>query len=77
MDYEEMYGVCMKIIRWKHRDWKFHLIGILQGLGELADGLVTICSLGFFMSDFELSVSKMRAQHTIRSIKREHSERQD
>lgn len=52
----------MKIIRWKHPNATDHLVGLLQGFGELADGMVTVLSLAFLMSDFELSVASWRAR---------------
>jgi hypothetical protein len=51
------------IYRWKHPSRSCHLWGILQGFGELADGLVTLLTLAHFSSSFELSVSRRRARH--------------
>jgi hypothetical protein len=52
----------MRIYRWKHLNWQMHLLGILQGFAELADGIVTVGSLGFFGSRFELDASCYRAR---------------
>lgn len=57
------------IHRWKHLNKTQHIIGICQGFAEIADGLVTLCSLGFYMSSFELSVSRFRARQAIKSLK--------
>lgn len=40
---------------------------LLQGIGELLDGIVTICSLGFLFSNFEIEICKWR---TLRAIQR-------
>ena len=58
------------IHRWKHVNKTLHLLGFLQGFGELLDGVVTIGSLGFLMSNFELSISRYRAKISIRQMKR-------
>ena len=50
------------IYRWKHPTWKCHVIGFMQGFAELADGLVTLCSLGFYGSGFEMAVASYRAK---------------
>jgi hypothetical protein len=50
------------IYRWKHPNTTAHLLGILQGFCEIADGLITICSLGFFSSGFEMCVARLRAK---------------
>jgi len=36
------------IYRWRHPTRASHLLGIAQGFAELADGLITLCTLGFF-----------------------------
>ena len=50
------------IYKWKHPHWKCHVIGFVQGFAELADGLVTVCSLGFYASGFEMAVASYRAK---------------
>jgi hypothetical protein len=50
------------IYRWKHPNWKCHAIGFIQGFAELTDGLVTLFSLGFYNSSFEIKVAKYRAK---------------
>ena len=48
------------IRRWKHPDRTAHFHGWLQGFCELADGLVTVLSLGFLASGFEMEASRRR-----------------
>lgn len=59
----------MKIYRWKHPTIKAHLWGIIQGFAELADACVTLGSLGFFGSGFEMEVARRRAFSMINSRK--------
>lgn len=59
----------MIIYRWKHPSVSAHLLGILQGFGEIADGLVTLCSLGSFASGFEMRVARLRAGQHIKKLK--------
>lgn len=47
-----------------------HAWGLLQGIGELLDGIVSICSLGFFMSNFELTIAFYRTQIQIDELKK-------
>lgn len=60
----------MRIGRWRHPSLTLHLLGLVQGIAEIADGCVTLCSLGFFVSDFEISVSRYRAGAYGRHFKR-------
>lgn len=60
----------IRIIRWKHPSWRTHAWGLLQGIGELLDGIVSICSLGFFMSNFELTIAFYRTQIQIDELKK-------
>ncbi len=62
----------VRIHRWKHPSWQEHLLGILQGFAEIADGCVTIVSLGFYLSNFELSVSYWRAGYAIQRAKKKY-----
>ena len=57
------------IQRWKHPTIASHLIGVLQGFAEIADGLVTVGSLGFYMSGFEMRVASYRTLKHMRSLK--------
>ena len=57
------------IRRWHHPSHGAHILGIIQGLAEIADGIVTLLSLGFFLSSFELTVSRNRAKYLIKSYK--------
>jgi hypothetical protein len=52
----------MKISRWYHSSVQIHLLGILQGIASIADGLVIILSLATFGSNFELVVASYRAK---------------
>ena len=52
----------MRPKRWKHPDAKSHLMGILQGFAEILDGVVTVGSLGFYASGFEMQVARMRTE---------------
>jgi hypothetical protein len=58
------------ISRWKHANKTQHLLGWLQGFGELADGIVTVLSFGFFISRFEMTLCCWRAKlHIKQQIK--------
>lgn len=60
----------LRIVRWGHANIELHLLGILQGFGELLDGIVTITSLGFLCSNFEGTISWFRAYRYIAFLKR-------
>ena len=60
-----------RIQRWKHPTVESHLLGILQGIAEISDGLVTVCSLAFLCSNFELAVSAFRAKRLINHLKKQ------
>ena len=60
----------MRIHRWKHANSKHHLLGFIQGFAEILDGCVTICSLGFYMSSFEVDVARYRALVHIQDLKK-------
>ena len=64
------------ISRWKHPTIEAHLLGIVQGFGEIADGVVTICSLGFLMSGFEMAVARFRSKRYFEAQARKESERE-
>ena len=66
-----------KIVRWGHANFEQHLLGIVQGFGELLDGLVTVLSLGFLCSNFEGTVSWFRAKRYIVYLKRNRSNEKD
>lgn len=59
------------IYRWRHATWKCHVLGVIHGFAELADGLVTVCSLGLYGSGFEMTIAKYRAKrfHQLRKLK--------
>lgn len=50
----------IRIGRWGHPSLRCHLWGIVQGFAEIADGLVTLLSLGFYMSNIEMQVAYYR-----------------
>ena len=60
----------MRVHRWQHQNAKIHFAGWLQGFGELADGLVTIFSLGFYASNFESSVASWRVRVMLKDLKK-------
>lgn len=60
----------MRVHRWQHPTAKAHLAGWLQGFGELADGIVTVCSLGFYASNFETTVSRWRVRVMLKDAKK-------
>ena len=60
-----------RIQRWKHPTMESHLLGILQGIAEITDGLITVCSLGFMCSNFELTVSVFRAKRLLNHLKKQ------
>lgn len=57
------------IYRWRHPTPKGHAYGLLQGFAEIADGVVTLLSLGFYASSFEMAVSRARAKAFFRARK--------
>lgn len=59
------------IYRWKHPNLACHALGFIQGFAELADGLVTVCSLGFYGSGFEMAAARYRAKrfHQLQKLK--------
>ena len=59
------------ISRWKHKSPTHQLLGWLQGFAELVDGIVTLCSLGFYSSTFEISYSMWRSKWQIKQLKKE------
>lgn len=68
------YKINIRVERWKHPDWKSHLLGILQGWAEIADGLVTLLSFGFLMSNFEMQVASFRTKIYFETLKRKLNE---
>lgn len=54
------------IRRWKHTNKTQHFLGFCQGFAEIADVIVTLLSLGFYISSFELSVSRFRAKQSMK-----------
>jgi len=63
----------MTISRWKHPTLKSHLLGVVQGFADLTDGIVTVCSLGFLCSDFEMRVACFRARTLVQALKQKAS----
>ena len=59
----------MKVYRWEHPNVEEHILCWLQGFAELADGLVTLLSFGFLLSDFELRYCAWRTLRKIRKYK--------
>lgn len=55
------------IHRWRHPSLACHLLGIVQGFAEIADGIVTISTLGFFGSGFEMRVARYRSLYHFRN----------
>lgn len=60
----------MRIQRLKHASFKQHFLGFVQGFAEIVDGCVTIFSLGFYMSSFEMDIARYRALSHIRDLKK-------
>lgn len=60
----------MRVHRWQHQTAKAHFAGWLQGFGELADGIVTVCSLGFYASNFETAVAGWRVRVMLKDLKK-------
>lgn len=58
------------IYRWKHSCAKQHILGILQGFAEIADGIVMLATLGFYASNFEGIVARKRAGEYIKELKK-------
>jgi hypothetical protein len=44
----------------------------LQGFGEIADGIVTLCSFGLLISRFEFAICKWRTMRMFARAKRKH-----
>lgn len=61
----------VKIWRWKHKNKIIHLLDWLQGFAEILDGLITVSSLGFFASNFEITIAGYRAKISILQLKNE------
>ena len=59
---------------WKHPTKLCHLLGIVQGFAEILDGLITICSLGFLASGFELKVAGYRSKSYFEQLKKQRDE---
>ena len=60
-----------KVERWDHPDKLAHLWGVVQGVAEIVDGLVTLLSLGFFVSNFDMQVAFYRSfSHHLRQKKK-------
>jgi hypothetical protein len=51
----------LRVTRWAHPDKTAHGWGLIQGLAEIADGLVTLLSLGFYSSNIEMQVAFYRS----------------
>jgi len=60
----------MIIKRWTHGHWHLHVLAILQMFAKLLDALVTLASIGFLMSGFELRISRFRAKHSFTLAKK-------
>lgn len=60
----------IRISRWVHPSWRTHALGLLQGFGELLDGIVSIGSLGFFMSNIELTIASYRTKIHLDEMKK-------
>lgn len=67
-------NASLHIYRWKHSTIESHLLGVLQGIAEITDGLVTVCSLGFLCSNFDLTVSAFRAKRLCNHLKKQQRE---
>lgn len=50
------------IQRWEHGNAKEHILAMLVGAADVADGLVTLLSLGNLSSDFEMRAIVFRAE---------------
>jgi hypothetical protein len=48
--------------RWLHPDKIAHLMGVVQGFAEILDGIVTVSTLGFYASGFEMWVARERTK---------------
>lgn len=68
------YKINIRVERWRHPDWKSHLLGFVQGFAEIADGLVTLLSFGFLMSNFEMQVACFRTKIHFETLKRKINE---
>lgn len=65
------------IYRFKHRSAEEHAWGLLQGVAEIADGIVTLSSLGFYASGFEMAVAWKRAGCHIKALKKERARQEN
>lgn len=52
----------MRVQRWKHKNLTQQLLGVVQGLAEVLDGLVTVLSLGFLASNFAMNAAVLRVK---------------
>ena len=56
----------MMFRQFKHCCLRAHLLGIVQGLAQVIDGIVIVLSLGFLSSGFATSMAKIRAMYIIK-----------
>ena len=50
----------------KHCCLRVHLLGIMQGLAQVIDGIVIVLSLGFLSSGFATYIAKVKAMYIIK-----------
>ena len=56
----------MMFRQFKHCCLRVHLLGIVQGLAQVIDGIVIVLSLGFLSSGFTTYMAKVKAMHIIK-----------
>lgn len=52
----------LHIYQWKHSSLNQRLLGILQGIVAIADGLVIVITLSTFATNWEMLVASKRAK---------------
>lgn len=55
----------LRIYQWKHSSLNQRLLGILQGIVAIANGLVIVITLGTFATNWEMLVASKRAKEFV------------
>lgn len=63
----------IRVGRWRHPDLRAHVDGWLQGWCEIVDGLTTVLSLGFLISNLEITQSFRRGYLRLMRVKKKHT----
>ena len=64
----------IRVERWRHPDLRAHVDCWLQGWCEIADGLTTVLSLGFLISNLELTQAFRRGYLQLMRVKKKYAD---